>query len=278
MNAWYRWPALVVLLVGVGLAGWWMTRGEDSSYERIDGEIFATHYRITYRRGADVQAVRQAVEAELNRIDQMASTWKADSELMRYNRAEAPERVALSPELSGLLKYAEQIESQTSGSFSLRPDGSQIDLSGIAKGYAVDRVVAILERDFEIDVCLVDIGGEVKARGDGPSGNAWRVQIYLPSAAVDLEAPTVILRDNSIATSGAYFKGDHIINPATGKAVVNELISVSVIHKSSTTADALATALYVMGPVTGMRWAKDNAIHAIFIFKDGTRQSSVLND
>ena len=277
MSDWRRWLGRFLAAGMLCLLAWWVSQPAGNSYTSFDGEIFATHYRITYRGGPDVATVREAVEQELKRIDAMASTWRDDSELMRYNRSETPDRFALSPELAGLLDRAKQIEAQTGGAFSRRPDGGQIDLSGIAKGYAVDRVVELLDRAFGITNGLVDIGGEVRARGDGPKGRGWRVGLYVPKGMPDTAAPKpkLQLRDTSIATSGAYFKGDHIIDPATGEPVVNELVSASVIHPSNTTADALATALYVMGPQRGLQWAEENAIHAIFLLKDGTRREHV---
>lgn len=240
-------------------------------FVHFTGEAFATPYHITYADGPDADTVQHAVDAELARIDAMASTWRDDSELMRYNRSDNPDQFVLSPELDALLARAKEVERLTDGAFSLRPDGEQIDLSGIAKGYAVDRVVDLLLKEFGITDCLVDIGGEVRAVGDGPGGDGWRVGLYLPTDVTGVEAPVLQLRDASVATSGAYFKGEHIIDPASGRPVDNALLSASVIHPSNTTADALATAIFVMGPERGMAWAEQHAIHVILLRKDGTR-------
>ncbi len=270
-----RWLVRIFAAGLLCILAWSLTRPSGIGFAYFTGEAFATAYHVTYAGDRDPVTVQQAVDAELARIDAMASTWRNDSELMRYNRAEDPESFELSPELALLIERAEAIEAQTGGAFSLRPDGGAIDLSGIAKGHAVDRVVELLWREFGIKDCLVDIGGEVKAIGDGPKGDGWRVGLYLPSTIAGIEAPALQLRDTSVATSGAYFKGDHIIDPQTGKHVVNDLVSVSVIHASNTDADALATALYVMGTERGLQWAEDNAIHAIFLFNDGTQQTHV---
>ncbi|MGB2351911.1 MAG: FAD:protein FMN transferase, partial [Akkermansiaceae bacterium] len=74
----------------------------------------------------------------------------------------------------------------------------------------------------------------------------------------------------SMATSGQYFKQSHIRNAAADHAADNDLLSCSVIHPSNATADALATALYVMGAEAGLAWANENKIKAIFIKNDGT--------
>lgn len=266
-----RWLALGVMAAILIVLAWWVFRPAGSDYRTFSGEVFATDYRVTFRGDADLLKVQRVVEAELERIDGMASTWKPDSELMQYNRSERAEGIELSPDLAGLLVQAYNIERQTGGAFSPRPDGGLIDLSGIAKGYAVDRVVELLQDVFGITSCMVDIGGEVKVLGDGPSGAAWNVGLYVPSAVTDTGSYTLQLRDCSIATSGAYFKGNHILDPQTGEPVTNDLLSVSIIHPSNTTADALATALYVMGPDRGLAWAEEHAIRVIFLFKDGTR-------
>jgi len=273
-----RWRVGLVVLVMVlsgaaaGLGYWWAAAGTGDDYESLRGEAFATHYRITYRGGADADSVRQAVELELERIDALASTWRDDSELMRYNRADDPGRFELSAELAGLIELAEKIEAQTGGAFSPRPDGKMLDLSGIAKGYAVDRVVALLRSEFGVTDCLVDIGGEVRAVGNGPKGDGWRVGVYLPRGASDIDTPVLQLRDASVATSGAYFKGGHILDPATGLAVTNDLLSATVVHPRNATADALATAMFVMGPERGLAWAEDHGVRVIFLMKDGTRR------
>lgn len=271
MNDKRRWLARIVAAAMLCALAWWVSRPVGSAYKSFDGEAFATHYRITYQGGAGVDKVLQAAEAELKRIDAMASTWREDSELMRYNRAVSPEAFDLSIELAGLIEHARQVEAQTGGAFSLRPDGGAIDLSGIAKGYAVDRVVNLLQTEFGVADGLVDIGGEVRAFGNGPKDDGWRVGLYLPADAAGVEVPVLQLRDTSVATSGAYFKGEHLIDPATGEPVVNELLSASVIHPSNATADALATALYVMGSERGMHWAEENGVRVIFLLKDGTR-------
>lgn len=270
MNDWRRWAVRLTAALLLGFFAWHVSRVPDDVYTHIEGEAFATQYRITYAFGPNQKKVQRAVDAELSRIDAMASTWREDSELTRYNRATDPAQFALSPELSGLIAQAKQIETQTGGAFSLRPNGETVDLSGIAKGYAVDRIVELLQAEFGVTDCLVDIGGEVRAIGDGPKGEGWRVGLYLPMDAVDIDAPVLQLRDASVATSGAYFKGDHILDPSTGKPVENNLLSATVIHDSNTAADALATALYVMGPEQGIAWAKEQGIWVIFLLKDGT--------
>ena len=146
MNDGHRWIACLVAAVMLCGLAWlviWPTGGD---FVHFTGRAFATTYKITYAHSPDVGAVQCAVQEELDRIDAVASTWRDDSELMRYNRAADPDTFKLSQELAGLIERAQQIEAQTGGAFSLRPDGRDLDLSAIAKGYAVDRVAELAAR------------------------------------------------------------------------------------------------------------------------------------
>lgn len=266
-----RWVWLsLVLILPVAVWLWLMSPVE----QHLRGQAFGTHYRITYLDGLDASpaTVQQAIDAELARIDAMASTWREDSELMRYNRAADAESFELSPELAGLIADAQAIEELTGSAFSPRPEGRDLDLSGIAKGYAVDRVIDLLQHDFGVTNALVDIGGEVRAIGDGPEGDGWRVGVYLPDEMPSLAVPVLSLHNAAVATSGAYFRGEHIIDPLTGEPVDHEVVSVTVLDADCARADALATALYVMGEERGLAWAQVHAVHAIFVLKDGTQR------
>ena len=131
---------------------------------------------------------------------------------------------------------------------------AELDFSAIAKGYAVDEIGRLFEAQ-EITNYLVEIGGEVRARGKHADGRAWRIGIEQPlEAARDIQA-VMELVDVSMATSGNYRnfyvrdgqKFVHTINPATGYPEQNRLLSATVIAQECMTADAFATALMVMG-------------------------------
>jgi thiamine biosynthesis lipoprotein len=150
--------------------------------------------------------------------------------------------------------------------------GIYLDLSAIAKGYAVDRVAEYLEQ-AQIEHYLVDIGGEIRARGRNQSGQAWRIGIEKPLVDSREAGWVVGLENISMATSGDYRnffmhegrRYSHTIDPATGWPVSHPLVSVSVVSPSTMMADALATALLVMGPEKGFNFAETRAIPALFI-------------
>ncbi|GLK96695.1 FAD:protein FMN transferase [Achromobacter xylosoxidans] len=157
---------------------------------------------------------------------------------------------------------------------ALQPGGAYLDLSSIAKGYGVDRAAMALDA-LGITQYLVEVGGELRARGKRPDGQPWRVAIEVPDASDD-HALALPLRDHSIATSGDYRRhagnGDeryaHTIDPRTGLPVRNNLASVTVLHPGCMEADALATALTVLGEEEGLAYARRHELAALFILRE----------
>lgn len=135
----------------------------------------------------------------------------------------------------------------------------QLDLSAIAKGYGVD-VVSDRLTELGLPHHLVEIGGEVRTRGQKTDGSPWRAGIQRPDAGFGALTAAVELTDKSLATSGDYrnfFEIDgqrysHTIDPQTGRPVEHAVASVSVVTTSCMTADALATAINVLGPERGV--------------------------
>lgn len=155
-----------------------------------------------------------------------------------------------------------------------QPGGAYLDLSSIAKGYGVDRAAMALDA-LGITQYLVEVGGELRARGNRPDGQPWRVAVEVPDASDD-HALALPLEDISIATSGDYRRhagnGDaryaHTIDPRTGQPVRNNVASVSVLHAVCMQADALATVLTVLGETEGLAYARRHDLAALFILRD----------
>lgn len=147
------------------------------------------------------------------------------------------------------------------------------DLSAIAKGYGVDRVTKFLESKGIVRY-MVEIGGEVRTRGKNPQNRWWRIGIVSPNRSFGLQK-IVHLKDIAMATSGDYrnyFEKDgvrysHTIDPRTGRPITHPLASVTVIHPSCTMADALATAIDVLGPEKGYDLAIRHNLPAYFIIR-----------
>jgi len=153
-----------------------------------------------------------------------------------------------------------------------------IDLSTTAKGYGVDIVAELIEANGIVNF-LVEIGGEMRLKGFKHTGELWAIAIEKPILDPSGEQrdvhQVIIPKDNAVATSGdyrIYFEADgqrfsHIIDPDTGKPINHNLVSVTVIHPSSMTADGLSTTLMVMGIEQGMEFAVKNNLAALFIAK-----------
>ncbi|MGF1804311.1 FAD:protein FMN transferase [Aliivibrio sifiae] len=156
-----------------------------------------------------------------------------------------------------------------------------VDLSTIAKGWGVDVVANYLE-ELGITDYMVEVGGEMRVKGNNKENVAWRIAIEKPS--VDERSIQEIIEPghHAVATSGDYriyfekegVRYSHIINPITGKPIANKVVSVTVLDKSSMTADGLATGLMVLGEEKGMEIANKNNIPVFMIVKtkDGFKE------
>lgn len=157
----------------------------------------------------------------------------------------------------------------------------RIDFNAIAQGYAVDVLADYLESQ-EVRIFLVDIGGEVLARGLKPDGSKWRVGIEKPASdpSDDRKLKAILeVMDEAIATSGNYRKFyeengirySHTIDPSTGYPARNSLLSVSVKAESCWEADAYATAFMVMGLAKSMDYlSSSDDLDAYMIYSDSS--------
>lgn len=173
------------------------------------------------------------------------------------------------------------------GHLQTRPDppalrksvpGLEIDLSAIAKGYAVDQVADYLQ-GLGVANYLVEVGGELRVAGHNPDGEPWRVAVERPSADRREAYAVIEARDTAVATSGDYrnfFVADgrrysHAIDPVTGEPIEHDLVSVTVLADDAASADALATGLLVLGPEAGFRVADSEGLAVLLIERHGDR-------
>ncbi len=153
----------------------------------------------------------------------------------------------------------------------------RIDLSAVAKGYAVDKIAEYLMAQGFTDF-LVEVGGEMRLSGLKPDGQAWNVAVETPESGARGVYKIIPLSGVSIATSGDYrnyFEIDgtrysHTIDPANGYPIRHHLASVTVITASSGEADAWATAMMVMGPDKAITVAEKEQLAVLLIEKKGT--------
>ena len=185
------------------------------------------------------------------------------------NRAPSDEAIAAARERVGWWRIACDATTR-----SIRqPGGAYIDLSSVAKGYAVDVVGDWLSAQGVI-AWLVEVGGEMKARGSKPDGSCWRVGIEMPDAP-DRYFCTLALKDMAIATSGDYRRRfadhdglySHHIDARSGKPVPHAVASVSVLASSALHADPLGTAMTLLGPDRGLAYAQSRDLAVLFVLR-----------
>lgn len=293
------------------------------------GQIMGTWYTVKYLppesagQSFSTEKINTQIHANLERVDELMSTYKPSSEVSRFNKTLPGEWFQLSNETFEVIGLAQKISEQTEGSFDITvgplvdlwgfgPDDREdavpdleevsalldelgfgnielnksetkirkktalhIDLSAIAKGYAVDMVANYLDGIGVISY-MVEVGGEIRTRGTKPGDKPWRIAIESPDST-QRDVHTVIdVTDRAVATSGDYrnyFEKDgrrysHTIDPKTGYPITHTLASVTVIGESAAEVDALATAFSVMGSDQAMQYAKAYNVAAYFITKE----------
>jgi len=223
-------------------------------------EQWGTVITLDVRDEVDARTV-DACFAWFQRVDDLFSTWRPDTQIMRIGRRELRPEDA-DPDVREVLELCEQMRLESHGAFDItvganadlppRPGRAPLDPSGLVKGWAVARAGQML-RDAGAACFSVSAGGDLVASGrphDAPAG--WRVGVQHPWER-DRVAAVLEITDRSVATSGRYERGEHIIDPRSGRAVTG-LASVTVVGPDLAIADAYATATMVLGPEDGMRW------------------------
>jgi FAD:protein FMN transferase len=208
----------------------------------------------------DIDAAR--VFAWLRWVDATFSTYRADSEISRLDRGELDDPHPLVREV---LARCEALRRETGGYFDARASG-RLDPSGYVKGWAVERAAA-----WGRGRCMIDAGGDVVLRG------SWRVGIRHPHER-DKLAAAITVSDCGVATSGAYERGPHVLDPRTGRPATG-LSSVTVVGRDLGTADAYATAAFAAGdprwtaPLAAMTIAGDRVFTTASWPGSGTRRA-----
>ena len=192
-----------------------------------------------------------------------------------------------------LVNYRDLEFNEKENAVRLKNPGQMIDLGGIAKGYAGDEVIKIFKA-YGIESAYVNLGGNVVVLGGKPDGSPWNVGIRNPRAQDGSSLGVLEIRDKTVVTSGdyeRYFEEDglryhHILDPQTGYPAQSGLISVTVVSDTSMEADALSTAVFILGLAKGLELVQSMAgVDAILITEDreiyitsGLKESFTLTD
>ena len=292
----------------------------------LQGSTMGTFYSV---KVVDLAAsiapadLQRDIDGILERVNDSMSTYRAGSELSRFNSNPSLDWIPVSAELVKVLAEAQATSELSGGAFDVTvgplvnlwgfgpaaqpeqlpaeaeiaevrkrvgfaklairseppavrksiPD-LYVDLSAIAKGYGVDQVADYLHAKG-ISNYLVEIGGELHAAGHSGRGTPWRIAVERPDPRSRSVHMIVALRGGGMATSGDYRNFyekagswySHSIDPTTGRPVTHGLASVTVLMPNTLKADALATALMVLGPQAGFELANSQGIAALFVVR-----------
>ncbi len=152
-----------------------------------------------------------------------------------------------------------------------------VDLSGVAKGYAVDKLAELLD-SLQVSSYFIEVGGEIRVKGEKPDGSFWVPAIEKPVDSVPEVYAVLNSRGESIALAGSgdyrnYFEAEgvrysHEIDPLTGYPVKHNLAAVYIISDTAAQADALATAMMILGEEKGLLLAEEHDIAAYFVIRN----------
>lgn len=222
-------------------------------------------------------AVAGAVDAacaELHRADRIFSTWTAWSPMSRLRRGVArlddfPDDVA--GELAGVLALCADARRLADGWFDPWAMPGGVDPTGLVKGWALERAMAVLD-GAGVRAAVVNGGGDVVVHGPAPDPGGWRIGVRHPWRPDGLAC--VVAVDHALATSGGYERGAHLVDPRTGEHTAGAVASASVTGPSLAIADALATGLAVGGEQALAAVARAPGYEGYLIGLDGSETAT----
>jgi len=214
----------------------------------------------------DEEALDEAF-AWFRRVDELFSTYRDGTEIMRLARGE----LALSdadPDVRDVLARCEELRAETDGYFDVHAAGPHaLDPSGFVKGWSVDRAARILDV-WGLRSYAINAGGDMRLRGRAVPDWSWPVGIQHPLLR-DAVARVIETTDLALATSGAYERGAHVLDPHTRRPPEG-ILSVTIAGPDLGTADAYATAAFAMGTPRVLHWtARLEGYEALTILADG---------
>lgn len=292
------------MILGLAGSGMGLAQSAAASEQVFGGLAFGSTWRAVTDRDADMGRIRSTIETVISEVDRTMSPYRQTSDLSHFNAAQTTDWQTMPTQLCEVASAAKNISAQTDGAFDMtvgpivsrygfgpitggsgsyqninirktalqktQPDLT-LDLCGIAKGYALDRITSAL-RNLGVTNALIEIGGEVRTLGHHPNGRAWQIAIADPTLRGFRAYRIVDPGHLALATSGHSANGihgristSHIIDPRSERPAQASLASVSVLAPTAMTADARATALCAAGLVSGVALAHRLNIAALFI-------------
>jgi thiamine biosynthesis lipoprotein len=232
-------------------------------------EAAATAAETTTETGA---AVDRAL-AVLHHVDQVFSTWQPDSPVSRLRRGEI-ELAAAPPEVAWVLELCRRARAASGGWFDPWRLPGGVDPTGLVKGWAAELALAELRKSGAA-AAMVNAGGDIAVFGEPQPGQQWRIGIRHPLAADRLlTVVTLGGHDRTVATSGNYERGPHVVDPSAG-GPAQTLLAATVVGPDLAFADALATGLLASGGKALARIAGLRGYSALIVEHDGTVRTTL---
>jgi FAD:protein FMN transferase len=211
--------------------------------------VMGTTVSIDVRDPRIAPTTLEAALGTLRELEARFSTYREDSEIRRIDRGELAVADA-HPDVREVLDACAVLRAESGGAFDAWRGGS-LDPSGYVKGWAGERAAGVL-REAGCERFALNLGGDVICAGDPESGTPWRIGVQDPAEPKRM-ALVLGIRDGAVATSGAYERGDHVVDARTGRPT-HDWRSITVVAPDLATADAVATAALAMGG-EGPAWA-----------------------
>jgi thiamine biosynthesis lipoprotein len=232
-------------------------------------DVMGTVVSFEVRAGTlDEVATRAALDAActiLHDVDAQFSTWKPDSAISRMRRGEL-DRWAVPAKVAEVLRLCAEARELSGGWFDPWRLPGGVDPTGLVKGWAAERALARL-REAGVAAAMVNAGGDVAAFGEPEAGRRWKIGVRDPRSAHRLL--TVVELHGALATSGIYERGQHVLDPNTGRPGQG-LLSASVSGPDLALADALATGLLAGGEPALDAVASVEGYDTLVVRDDGT--------
>ncbi len=162
------------------------------------------------------------------------------------------------------------------------PEGMQLDLGAVGKGFAMERLLGLLEDSSDVTAAVISLGGSILTYGSKPDGGPWRVGIVDPFDTSGSVGTLTLEGQWCVSTSGDYeryveadgVRYHHILDPKTGMPAVSDVRGVTILMKDGLLSDGLSTACYILGPEKGMDLAGQYGAEALFVMADGRIEMS----
>ena len=278
----------------------------------LSGPAFGSHWHANVPNAAQHDLVARIIAGIVADIDAGFSPYLPASDLSRFNVAEVNAWTEMPPEVLGLVDHGLRLNARTAGAFDptvgpivqrygfgpirgqsgdvaaieTRADalrktapGLTLDLCGLAKGHALDRMIAALATAGVVDLML-ELGGEVRCLGRHPTGRAWQIAVEDPRPGRGGYHRIVAPGPKGLATSGHAAQGfggtTHLIDPRQDRPADTRLASVTVLSDTAREADGLATALAALGPEDGPAFAEAENLDALFVLNDGPGLADII--